>query len=98
MLSDLFVRKMSPCDSSSSSYGRLRRVSDGHSSSPSSSPRRRQLTKMQSPEVHTATIDSELLCVCQFGCKECCLVGYYAIYFFRWVLSFQGKVLLLYSG
>jgi len=57
MLSDLFVRKMSPCDSSSSSYGRLRRVSDGHSSSPSSSPRRRQLTKMQSPEVHTATID-----------------------------------------
>ena len=79
MLSDLAVRKMSPCDSSSSSYSRLRRVSDGHSSSPSSSPRRRQLTKTPSPEVHTATLDSELLYVCQFDYEECCLLGYYAI-------------------
>ncbi|GFG38789.1 hypothetical protein Cfor_02801, partial [Coptotermes formosanus] len=57
MLSDLAVKKMSPCDSSSSSYGKLRRVSDGQSSSPSSSPRRRRLTKTPSPEVHIATLD-----------------------------------------
>jgi hypothetical protein len=65
MLSDLAVKKLSPCDSSSSSYSKLRRVSDGQSSSPGSSPRRRRLTKTPSPEVHTATLDSELLHVCQ---------------------------------
>jgi hypothetical protein len=79
MLSDLAVRKMSPCDSSSSSYSKLRRVSDGHSSSLSTSPRRRRLTKTPSPEVHTATIDSELLCVFQFDYEDCCVLGYYTI-------------------
>ncbi|XP_023722742.2 tyrosine-protein phosphatase non-receptor type 13 isoform X6 [Cryptotermes secundus] len=57
MLSDLAVKKLSPCDSSSSSYSRLRRVSDGQSSSPCSSPRRRQLVKTPSPDVHAATSD-----------------------------------------
>jgi hypothetical protein len=79
MLSDLAVRKMSPCDSSSSSYSKLRRVSDGRSSSQGSSPWRRRLTKTPSPEVHTATIDSELLYVCQFDYEDCCLLGHYSI-------------------
>ncbi|KAJ9587162.1 hypothetical protein L9F63_019316, partial [Diploptera punctata] len=57
MLSDLAVRKLSPCDSSSSSYGKLRRVSDGQSSSPCSSPRRRRLTKTPSPDVQTSTLE-----------------------------------------
>lgn len=57
MLSDLAVKKLSPCDSSSSSYSKLRRVSDGQSSSPCSSPRRRRLIKTPSPDVHAATLD-----------------------------------------
>ncbi|PSN46134.1 hypothetical protein C0J52_12070, partial [Blattella germanica] len=57
MLSDLAVKKLSPCDSSSSSYSKLRRVSDGQSSSPCSSPRRRRLTKTPSPDVQTTTLE-----------------------------------------
>jgi hypothetical protein len=59
MLSDLAVKKLSPCDSSGSSYSKLRRVSDRQSSSPCSSPRRRRLTKTPSPDMHAATLDSE---------------------------------------
>nr|CAD7401201.1 unnamed protein product [Timema cristinae] len=58
MLCDLAVRKLSPGDNStgSSSYTRLRRVSDGQSSSsPSSSPRRRKLTKTPSPDAQPLT-------------------------------------------
>ncbi|KAJ4433491.1 hypothetical protein ANN_15795, partial [Periplaneta americana] len=57
MLSDLAVKKLSPCDSSGSSYSKLRRVSDGQSSSPCSSPRRRRLTKTPSPDIQAATLD-----------------------------------------
>jgi hypothetical protein len=59
MLSDLAVKKQSPCDSSSSSYSKLRRVSDGQCSSPCMSPRRRRLTKTPSPDVHAVTLDSK---------------------------------------
>nr|CAD7454456.1 unnamed protein product [Timema tahoe] len=58
MLCDLAVRKLSPGDNStgSNSYTRLRRVSDGQSSSsPSSSPRRRKLTKTPSPDAQPLT-------------------------------------------
>ncbi|XP_066998955.2 tyrosine-protein phosphatase non-receptor type 13 isoform X2 [Anabrus simplex] len=58
MLTDLAVRKLSPGDSSSSSYSKLRRVSDGQSSSPCSSPRRRRLTKTPSPDISASAHES----------------------------------------